>query len=46
MRIPAHRGLSYSKNEKGAAWIPVQLYRTGMFRGSLMQGAKSVARGT
>jgi acyl transferase domain-containing protein len=32
------------ENEKRSAWIPEQLYRTGMFHGSLMQGAKSVER--
>ena len=32
------------ENEKPSAWIPAQLYRTGMFHGSLMQGAKSVER--
>jgi malonyl CoA-acyl carrier protein transacylase/phosphopantetheinyl transferase (holo-ACP synthase) len=32
------------ENEKRSAWIPEQLYRTGMFHGSLMQGTKSVER--
>jgi malonyl CoA-acyl carrier protein transacylase len=32
------------ENEKRSAWIPEQLYRTGMFHGSLMQGTKSVKR--
>jgi hypothetical protein len=32
------------ENEKRSAWIPDQLYRTGMFHGPLMQGAKSVER--
>jgi acyl transferase domain-containing protein len=32
------------EDEKRSAWIPEQLYRTGMFHGSLMQGAKSVER--
>jgi len=32
------------ENEQRSAWIPEQLYRTGMFHGSLMQGAKSVER--
>jgi acyl transferase domain-containing protein len=32
------------ENEKRSAWIPEQLYRTGMFHGPLMQGAKSVER--
>ena len=32
------------ENEKRSAWIPAQLYRTGMFHGSLMQGTKSVER--
>src|SRR5580658_6373207 len=32
------------ENEKQSAWIPEQLYRTGMFHGSLMQGTKSVER--
>jgi len=32
------------ENEKRSAWIPEQLYRTGMFHGSLMQGTQSVER--
>jgi acyl transferase domain-containing protein len=32
------------ENEKRSAWVPEQLYRTGMFHGSLMQGTKSVER--
>jgi len=32
------------ENEKRSAWIPQQLYRTGMFHGSLMQGTRSVER--
>ena len=32
------------ENEKRSAWTPEQLYRTGMFHGSLMQGTKSVER--
>jgi len=32
------------ENAKRSAWIPEQLYRTGMFHGPLMQGAKSVER--
>ena len=32
------------ENEKRSSWIPEQLYRTGMFHGSLMQGTKSVER--
>ena len=32
------------ENERRSAWIPDQLYRTGMFHGPLMQGAKSVER--
>jgi len=32
------------ENERRSAWIPEQLYRTGMFHGSLMQGTKSVER--
>jgi acyl transferase domain-containing protein len=32
------------ENEKKSAWISEQLYRTGMFHGSLMQGTKSVER--
>ena len=32
------------ENEKRSAWIPAQLYRTGMFHGPLMQGTKSVER--
>jgi malonyl CoA-acyl carrier protein transacylase len=32
------------ENEKRSAWISEQLYRTGMFHGSLMQGTKSVER--
>jgi hypothetical protein len=32
------------ENEKRSAWVPEQLYRTGMFHGALMQGAKSVER--
>ena len=32
------------ENEKRSAWIPNQLYRTGMFHGALMQGTKSVER--
>jgi len=32
------------ENEKRSSWTPEQLYRTGMFHGSLMQGAKSVER--
>jgi len=32
------------ENEKRSAWIPEQLYRTGMFHGALMQGTKSVER--
>jgi len=32
------------ENEKRSAWVPEQLYRTGMFHGSLMQGTRSVER--
>jgi acyl transferase domain-containing protein len=32
------------ENEKRSSWIPEQLYRTGMFHGSLMQGTRSVER--
>ena len=32
------------ENEKRSAWIPAQLYRTGMFHGYMMQGTKSVER--
>ena len=32
------------ENEKPSAWIPDQLYRTGMFHGYMMQGTKSVER--
>jgi acyl transferase domain-containing protein len=32
------------ENEKRSAWVPEQLYRTGMFHGELMQGTKSVER--
>ena len=32
------------ENEKRSAWIPEQLYRTGMFHGYMMQGTKSVER--
>jgi len=32
------------ENEKRSAWVPAQLYRTGMFHGALMQGTKSVER--
>ncbi len=32
------------ENEKRSAWNPEQLYRTGMFHGYMMQGAKSVER--
>lgn len=32
------------ENEKRSAWVPEQLYRTGMFHGELMQGAQSVER--
>ena len=32
------------ENEKRSTWVPEQLYRTGMFHGSLMQGTKSVER--
>jgi acyl transferase domain-containing protein len=32
------------ENERLSSWTPDQLYRTGMFHGSLMQGAKSVER--
>lgn len=32
------------ENEKRSAWIPEQLYRTGMFHGVLMRGTKSVER--
>jgi acyl transferase domain-containing protein len=32
------------ENEKRSAWVPEQLYRTGMFHGPLMQGSKSVER--
>jgi acyl transferase domain-containing protein len=32
------------ENEKRSAWVSEQLYRTGMFHGSLMQGTKSVER--
>jgi acyl transferase domain-containing protein len=32
------------ENEKRSAWVPEQLYRTGMFHGPLMQGTKSVER--
>jgi len=32
------------ENEKRSAWLPEQLYRTGMFHGALMQGSKSIER--
>ncbi|MGA2134999.1 MAG: beta-ketoacyl synthase N-terminal-like domain-containing protein [Bryobacteraceae bacterium] len=32
------------ENEKRSAWVPEQLYRTGMFHGFMMQGTKSVER--
>ena len=32
------------ENEKQSAWVPDQLYRTGMFHGYMMQGTKSVER--
>jgi hypothetical protein len=32
------------ENEKRSAWIPDQLYRTGMFHGYMMRGTKSVER--
>jgi len=32
------------ESEKRSAWLPEQLYRTGMFHGPLMQGSKSVER--
>jgi acyl transferase domain-containing protein/phosphopantetheinyl transferase (holo-ACP synthase) len=32
------------ESEKRSAWIPEQLYRTGMFHGALMQGTRSVER--
>jgi len=32
------------ENEKRSAWVPAQLYRTGMFHGYMMQGTKSVER--
>jgi len=32
------------ENERPSAWVPGQLYRTGMFHGALMQGTRSVER--
>jgi len=32
------------ENEKQSAWVPDQLYRTGMFHGYMMQGTQSVER--
>lgn len=32
------------EGEKRSSWTPEQLYRTGMFHGSLMQGTRSVER--
>jgi acyl transferase domain-containing protein/phosphopantetheinyl transferase len=32
------------EDEQRSAWVPEQLYRTGMFHGALMQGTKSVER--
>ena len=40
--LPA--GAVESADGKRSAWVSEQLYRTGMFHGSLMQGTKSVER--